>query len=85
MVELFGASCGHDNFTFGFSREMFCLLKEDAINVNRLDEADQSKFTNLFLAVTQKPSSQNTLTGKERGNKSIGGLRSKLSWDHVAY
>jgi D-alanyl-D-alanine carboxypeptidase len=53
-VELFGKCCGHNGTIFGFSSEMFYLPEEDAVivvNVNRLDEDDQSKFTNLFIAV----------------------------------
>jgi D-alanyl-D-alanine carboxypeptidase len=55
-VELFGDFCGHIGTIFGFSSEMFYLPQEDAvivINVNRLDEDDQSKSTDLFLAITK--------------------------------
>ena len=55
-VELFGDFCGHNGTIFGFSSEMFYLPEEDAVivvNVNRLDEDDESKSTDLFLAATK--------------------------------
>jgi D-alanyl-D-alanine carboxypeptidase len=55
-VELFGDFCGHNGTIFGFSSEMFYLPQEDAVivvNVNRLDEDDQSQSTDLFLAITK--------------------------------
>jgi D-alanyl-D-alanine carboxypeptidase len=55
-IELFGDFCGHNGTIMGFSSEMFYLPEEDAVivvNVNRLDEDDQSKSTDLFLAVTK--------------------------------
>lgn len=51
-----GKFCGHNGTIFGFSSEMFYLPEEDAVilvNVNRLDEDDQSKSTDLFLAVSK--------------------------------
>ncbi len=51
-----GKFCGHNGTIFGFSSEMFYLLEEDAVilvNVNRLDVDDQSKSTDLFLAIAK--------------------------------
>ncbi len=51
-----GKFCGHNGTIFGFSSEMFYLPEEDAVilvNVNRLDEDDQSKSTDLFLAIAK--------------------------------
>jgi len=55
ILEL-GKFCGHNGTVFGFSSEMFYLPEEDAVivvNVNRLDEDDESKSTDLFLAVSK--------------------------------
>jgi D-alanyl-D-alanine carboxypeptidase len=55
-VELLGPFCGHNGTIFGFSTEMFYLPAKDAvivINVNRLDEDDQSKSGNLFAVLTK--------------------------------
>ena len=52
----FGRFCGHNGTIFGFSSEMYYLPERDAtivINVNRLDEDDLSKSTDLFLALTR--------------------------------
>ncbi|MBA4116705.1 MAG: beta-lactamase family protein [Rubrobacter sp.] len=51
-----GKFCGHNGTIFGFSSEMFYLPEEDAVilvNVNRLDVDDQSKSTDLFLAIAK--------------------------------
>ena len=51
-----GQFCGHNGTIFGFSSEAFYLPAKDAvivINVNRLDEDDQSQSTELFLRLTQ--------------------------------
>jgi D-alanyl-D-alanine carboxypeptidase len=51
-----GEFCGHNGTIFGFSSEMFYLPEEDAVivvNVNRLDADDESKSTDLFLAVAK--------------------------------
>ena len=55
-VVLLGKFCGHNGTIFGFSSEMFYLPEEDAIivvNVNRLDADDESKSTDLFLAISK--------------------------------
>ncbi len=55
-IEKLGNSWGHNGTIFGFSSEMFYLPEEDAVilvNVNRLDVDDQSKSTDLFLAVSK--------------------------------
>ncbi len=51
-----GEFCGHNGTIFGFSSEMFYLPEKDVVilvNVNRLDVDDQSKSTDLFLAVSK--------------------------------
>ena len=51
-----GKFCGHNGTIFGFSSEMFYLPEEDTVilvNVNRLDVNDQSKSTDLFLAISK--------------------------------
>ncbi len=51
-----GKFCGHNGTIFGFSSEMFYLPEEDAVilvNVNRLDVDDESKSTDLFLAISK--------------------------------
>ncbi|MBA3472937.1 MAG: beta-lactamase family protein [Rubrobacter sp.] len=51
-----GKFCGHNGTIFGFSSEMFYLPEEDTVilvNVNRLDVDDQSKSTDLFLAISK--------------------------------
>jgi D-alanyl-D-alanine carboxypeptidase len=51
-----GEFCGHNGTIFGFSSEMWYLPAKDAvmvINVNRLDEDDQSMSTNLFLTLAK--------------------------------
>src|ERR671916_619370 len=51
-----GKFCGHNGTIFGFSSEMFYLPEEDTVilvNVNRLDVDDQSKSTELFLAISK--------------------------------
>jgi D-alanyl-D-alanine carboxypeptidase len=51
-----GKFCGHNGTIFGFSSEMFYLPEEDAVilvSVNRLDVDDESKSTDLFLAVSK--------------------------------
>jgi D-alanyl-D-alanine carboxypeptidase len=55
-IEKFGNFWGHNGTCFGFSSEMFYLPEEDAVivvNVNRLDEDDESKSTDIFLAVSK--------------------------------
>lgn len=55
-IEKLGNFWGHNGTIFGFSSEMYYLPEEDAtivVNVNRLDEDDESKSTDLFLAVTK--------------------------------
>jgi D-alanyl-D-alanine carboxypeptidase len=55
-VESIGDFCGHNGTIFGFSSEMFYLPQEDAVivvNVNRLDEDDQSKSTDIFLGISK--------------------------------
>jgi D-alanyl-D-alanine carboxypeptidase len=55
-ILLMGEFCGHNGTIFGFSSEMFYLPEEDAVlvvNVNRLDADDESKSTDLFLAVAK--------------------------------
>src|SRR5919112_2823627 len=55
LVQL-GKFCGHNGTIFGFSSEMFYLPEEDAVilaNVNRLDVDDESKSTDLFLAISK--------------------------------
>jgi D-alanyl-D-alanine carboxypeptidase len=55
-VILLGEFCGHNGVIMGFSSEMFYLPAKDAvivINVNRVDADDQSKSTDLFLAITK--------------------------------
>lgn len=55
-VELIGDFCGHNGTIFGFSSEMFYLPQEEAVivvNVNRLDEDDVSKSTEIFLGVSK--------------------------------
>jgi D-alanyl-D-alanine carboxypeptidase len=55
-VVLLGKFCGHNGTIMGFSSEMFYLPEEDAVivvNVNRLDADDESKSTDLFLAVAK--------------------------------
>ena len=55
-IELFGKFCGHNGTIPGFSSEMFYLPEEEAVivvNVNRLDRDDESKSSDLFLAVTK--------------------------------
>ena len=52
----FGRFCGHNGTIFGFSSEAFYLPELDAtivINVNRLDEDDASKSSELFLILTK--------------------------------
>ncbi len=51
-----GDWCGHNGTIFGFSSEMFYLPQEDAVivvNVNRLDEDDESQSTDLFLKIAK--------------------------------
>jgi D-alanyl-D-alanine carboxypeptidase len=51
-----GPFCGHDGTIFGFSTEMYYLPERDAtivVNVNRLDEDDVSKSTELFLTLAK--------------------------------
>ena len=55
LVQL-GPFCGHNGTIFGFSSEMWYLPALKAIiviNVNRLDEDDQSKSSELFLLLTK--------------------------------
>jgi D-alanyl-D-alanine carboxypeptidase len=55
-VLLLGQFCGHNGTIFGFSSEAFYLPAKDAvivINVNRLDEDDQSQSSELFFRLTQ--------------------------------
>ena len=55
-IELLGPLCGHNGTIFGFSTEMFYLPAKDAvivINVNRLDEDDQSQSSALLVALTR--------------------------------
>jgi D-alanyl-D-alanine carboxypeptidase len=55
-VEFLGDFCGHNGTIFGFSSEMFYLPQEDAViivNVNRLDEDDESKSTDIFMGVSK--------------------------------
>jgi D-alanyl-D-alanine carboxypeptidase len=55
-IVLIGEFCGHNGTIFGFSSEMWYLPAEDAvmvINVNRLDEDDESESTNLFLTLAK--------------------------------
>jgi len=52
----FGKFCGHTGTIFGFTTYMMYLPERDAtviINVNRLDEDDQSSATAIFLAITK--------------------------------
>jgi D-alanyl-D-alanine carboxypeptidase len=52
----FGRFCGHNGTITGFSSEMFYLPERDAtivVNVNRLDEDNASKSTDLFLILTK--------------------------------
>jgi D-alanyl-D-alanine carboxypeptidase len=52
----FGKFCGHNGTIFGFSSEMWYLPEKDAvivIDVNRLDEDDESKSTDLFIVLTR--------------------------------
>ncbi|MFB9991556.1 serine hydrolase domain-containing protein [Deinococcus oregonensis] len=51
-----GPFCGHNGTIFGFSSDAFYLPSQDAVivvNVNRLDQDDQSHSTQLFLKVTK--------------------------------
>jgi D-alanyl-D-alanine carboxypeptidase len=53
---MLGKFCGHNGTIFGFSSEMFYLPEENAeivVNVNRLNADDESKSTDLFLAITK--------------------------------
>jgi D-alanyl-D-alanine carboxypeptidase len=55
-ILLMGEFCGHNGTIFSFSSEMFYVPEEDAVivvNVNRLDADDESKSTDLFLAVAK--------------------------------
>jgi D-alanyl-D-alanine carboxypeptidase len=52
-----GSFYGHNGTIFGFSSEMWYLPEKDAvilISVNRLDEDDKSKASNLFFALTKE-------------------------------
>lgn len=52
-----GRFYGHNGTIFGFSSEMWYLPEKDAvilISVNRLDEDDESKASNLFFALTKE-------------------------------
>lgn len=53
-LEILGDFVGHNGTILGFSTEMFYLPEQDAtviVNVNRLDEDDQSQSTEIFLQV----------------------------------
>ena len=55
-VALIGEFCGHNGTIFGFSSEMWYLPAKDAvvvINVNRLDEDDESTSSNLFFTLAK--------------------------------
>jgi D-alanyl-D-alanine carboxypeptidase len=55
-VVLIGEFCGHNGTIFGFSSEMWYLPAKDAVvvvNVNRLDEDDESTSSNLFFTVAK--------------------------------
>jgi D-alanyl-D-alanine carboxypeptidase len=56
-ILLFGQFCGHNGTIFGFSSEAFYLPAKDAvivINVNRVDQDDQSQSAELFLRLTKE-------------------------------
>jgi D-alanyl-D-alanine carboxypeptidase len=55
-VLLIGEFCGHNGTIFGFSSEMWYLPAKDAVvvvNVNRLDEDDESTSSDLFFTVAK--------------------------------
>lgn len=55
-ILLFGQFCGHNGTIFGFSSEAYYLPAKDAvivINVNRVDQDDQSQSAELFLRLTK--------------------------------
>ena len=55
-ISQLGKFYGHNGTIFGFSSEMWYLPEKDAlivINVNRLDEDDESKSIEMFLRISK--------------------------------